>query len=100
MSSPLYPVQSGRTLAPASPDPAVPLTPTAIRCLKGVILANDNGGAPNGSTGILYWGGSDVDSSNGVPLRPGASVTIGVDTTDGIYIVASDATTTVSWGTI
>jgi hypothetical protein len=55
---------------------------------------------PNGSTGVCYWGGPDVTAANGQPLRPGASVSIGTDDAANVYVVASDATTTVSWAVI
>jgi hypothetical protein len=98
--STFYPIQTGRKLCPASPAAAVPLSPTPVLAQKAIMLTNDSGAIPNGSTGICYWGGPGVTTATGSPLRPGSSVAVSTDNTDAIYVVASDATTTVSWAAV
>lgn len=65
-------------------------TPLAVK--RGVVIL-----AKGGNTGIIYVGGSNVDSSNGIGLTAGESFSIDIDDIAEVYIDSSVNGEGVKW---
>lgn len=46
--------------------------------------------ALNGNSAVVYVGVSGVDASNGFELNPGESISLSIDNTNRLYVIASD----------
>ena len=62
------------------------------RLLTGLVIKADTGNA-----GIVYVGFNGVSTSTGFPLSPGEQIPVSVESTDSIYVIASQADQTVHY---
>lgn len=69
--------------------------------LKGVLLRAPGGDDPSGNTDPIWVGGSavtaDSNPTGGIPIVPGASIFIPVESVDLLWIVSTASSQDIAW---
>ena len=76
---------------------AVKITETNHEFVKGILLraAGDNDPTPN--TNVIWIGGPYVTSSDGMPLAPGETMTLPLETAENLYAISTAASQNLAW---
>jgi hypothetical protein len=76
---------------------AVKITDSTFRFAKGILLrtAGDNDPTPN--TDVIWVGDARVTSSDGMPIAPGESINLPLESAENLYAISTSANQSIAW---